>query len=36
MIKILFALLTLLSAVMAHKHSDKQPLVYGVFNEECF
>lgn len=36
MIKILFALFTLLSAVQAHKHSEKQPLVYGVFNEECF
>ena len=36
MIKTLIASLTLLSAVSAHKHSDKQPLVYGVFNEECF
>lgn len=36
MIKTLIASFILLSAVSAHKHSDKQPLVYGVFSEECY
>jgi hypothetical protein len=36
MIKTLIASLALLTLVSAHKHSDKTPLVYGIFSEECY
>lgn len=36
MIKTFIALLSLISVVHAHKHAEKQTLIYGVFNEHCY
>ena len=36
MIKSFIALLTLCGLAYAHVHAEKQPLVYGVFNENCY
>lgn len=36
MIKTILPFITLISAAFAHKHAEKQNLVYGIFSDSCY